>query len=85
MSDLANSKARVGVDTFSALSGPSSSRTLFFVEICSLADVGEMSGGFRFRRVGLDKVAGETSRSVSRASPGARNESRAFGHVVGVA
>ena len=31
----------------------------FLVEICGLADVGELGAGFRFRRVRRDKVAGK--------------------------
>ena len=57
----------------------------FLVEIRGLADLGELGAGFRFRRVRRDKVAGKASRSVSRASPGTKNEGCAFWHVVGVA
>ena len=57
----------------------------FLVEIRRLADVGELGVGFRFRRVRRDKVARKASRSISRASPGTENESRAFWHAVGVA
>jgi len=57
----------------------------FLVEIRGLADVGELGAGFRFRQVRRDKVAGKASRSISRASLGTKNESRAFCHAVGVA
>ena len=57
----------------------------FLVETSGLTDVGDSGAGFRFRRVRHDKVAGKASRSVSRASPGTENESRAFWHAVGVA
>ena len=57
----------------------------FLIEICRLADVGELGAGFQFRRVRRDKVAGKASRSISRASPGTENESRALWHAVGVA
>ena len=57
----------------------------FFVEIRGLADVGELGADFRFRRVRRDKVAGKASRSISRASLGTENKSRAFWHAVGVA
>ena len=57
----------------------------FLVEIRGLVDVGKLRAGFRFRRVRHDKVAGKASRSISRASPGTENESRAFWHAVGVA
>ena len=55
------------------------------VEIRGLADAGELGAGFRFRRVRHDKVAGKASRSISRASPGTENKSRALWHAVGVA
>ena len=58
---------------------------MFSVEIYDLADVGGLDGGFRFRQVGPDKVAGEASRFASRASPGTENEGCALRHVVGVA
>ena len=48
-------------------------------------DVGELGGGFRFRRVGRDKVAGEAALSVSRACLGTENEGCALRHIVGVA
>ena len=57
----------------------------FLVEIRGLADAGELGAGLQFRRVRRDKVAGKASRSISRASPGTENESRAFWHAVGVA
>src|SRR6185503_15440174 len=57
----------------------------FLVEIRGLADVGELGADFRFRRVRHGKVAGKASRSISRASPGTENESRAFWHAIGVA
>ena len=57
----------------------------FLVEIRGLADLGELVADFRFRRVRCDKVAGKASRSISRASLGTENESRAFCHAVGVA
>ena len=38
-----------------------------------------MGAGFRFRRARRDKVAGKASRSISCASPGTENESRATG------
>ena len=57
----------------------------FLVEIRELADIGELGAGFRFRRVRCDKVAEKASCSISRASPGTENESRALWHVVGVA
>ena len=57
----------------------------FLVKIRRLADAGELGAGFLFRRFRRDKVAGEASRSVSRASPGTKNEGRAFWHAVGVA
>ena len=57
----------------------------FLVEIRGLADAGELGAGFRFRRVRHDKVAGKASRSISRASPGTENKSRAFWHAVGIA
>ena len=50
----------------------------FLVEIRGLADAGELGAGFRFRRVRHDEVAGKASRSISRASPGTENESRAL-------
>ena len=84
VSNSTEPRVQFGVDTFSGLSEPSSGRTLFFVEIHGLADVGEL-GSFRFRRVGRDKVAREASRSVSRACPGTENEGCAFRHLVGVA
>ena len=55
------------------------------VEIRGLADAGELGAGFRLRRVWRDKVAGKASCSITRASPGTENESRAFWHAVGVA
>ena len=57
----------------------------FLVEVHGLADAGELGAGFRFRRVRRDKVAGKASRSISRASLGTENKSRAFWHAVGVA
>ena len=57
---------------------------MLLIEISRLADAGELGAGFRFRRVRRDNVAGEASRSVSRASLGTENEGRAFWHVVGV-
>ena len=55
---------------FSALSELSSSIALFpSISISDLADVDGLEGGFRFRGVGHDKVAGEAARSVSRACP----------------
>ena len=57
----------------------------FLVEIRGLADAGELGVGFRFRRVRRDKVAGKASRSISRASLGTENKSRAFWHAVGIA
>ena len=57
----------------------------FFVKICCLADVGELGGGFRFRRVGRDKVAGEAALSVSRASLGTENKGCALRQFGGVA
>ena len=57
----------------------------FLVEIRGLAEAGELGAGFRLRRVRRDKVAGEASRSVSCACPGAEDEGCAFRHVVGVA
>ena len=53
---------RVGVDTFFALSELSSSIALFpSRSISDLADVDGLEGGFRFRGVGHDKVAGEAA------------------------
>ena len=57
----------------------------FLVEIRGLANAGELGAGFRFRRIRRDKVAGKASRSISRASLGTENESRAFCYAVGVA
>ena len=57
----------------------------FLVEIRRLADAGELGAVFRFGRIRRDKVAGEASRSVSRACLGTKNEGCAFRHVVGVA
>ena len=48
-------------------------------------DVGDLGAGFWFKRIKRDKVAGEASRFVSRASLGTENEGCAFRHVVGVA
>ena len=56
----------------------------FPVEISDLADVGGLEDGFRFRRVGRDKVAREAARSVSRASLGIENKGCALRHIVGV-
>ena len=56
-----------------------------FVEIRRLADVGELEDGFRFRRVRREKVAGEATRSVSRACLGTENEGCALWNVVSVA
>src|SRR6185503_12494085 len=57
----------------------------FLIEIRELADAGELGAGFRFRRVRHDEVAGKASRSISRASPGTENKSRALWHAVDVA
>ena len=57
----------------------------FSIEISDLADVDGLEGGFRFRRVGRDKVAGEAARSISHACPGTGNEICALRHIVGVA
>ena len=78
MSNSTEPRVRVGVDTFPGLSESSSSRTSFFVEIRRLAGVGDLGAGFQFRRIRRDEVAGENSRSVSRACPGAENEGRAL-------
>ena len=56
-----------------------------FVEIRRLADVGKLEDGFQFRRVRREKVAGEATRSVSRACLGTENEGCALRHVVGIA
>ena len=60
-------------------------RSSFSIEFCSLADFGGLVNDFQLRQVGRDKVVGEAPRSVSHASLGAKNESCALGHVVGVA
>ena len=84
VSNSTEPRVQFGVDTFSGLSEPSSGRTLFFVEIHRLMDVGDLGADFQLRRIRRDKMAREASRSVSRAYPGAKNESCAFWHVVGV-
>ena len=85
--DSANLRIRVGVDTLSGIFELSSGGACFPSSFAILQTFTGfwLESGFRFRRVGHDKVAGEAARSVNRASPGTENKGCALRHVVGVA